>query len=309
MQARNRYAVASRTGLRYTVPLARTLASKHTIMQPPQQAVRQSTEEKPVKASSVGTACVIALLSCAPGWSQKPEYDFYREFRNILVPQYRSQDSSISPDGIATRYAAKLRNEGVAESEISRRLQLVRTHRTALENDYWNRFYLDEKSNFNREPNAFLVRTVQGKVPGTALDYAMGDGRNAIYLARLGWSVSGFDPADAAVDLAQKRAKELGLTLATSAVRDSEYDFGKNRFDLIVFSWSMPLVPIERVVESLKPGGIVVMECAAHFVGQNGMLRMFDSLKVIHYEVVRTKADFDNRMETEVLHLIATKVP
>jgi Tellurite resistance protein TehB len=163
-----------------------------------------------VKASSFGTACVIVLLACEAGWSQKPEYDFYREFRNTLVPQFRSQDPSISPDGLATRYAAKLRNEGVAESEISRRLRLVRSDRTALENDYWNRFYLDEKSNFNREPNAFLVRTVQGKMPGTALDYAMGDGRNAIYLARLGWSVSGFDPAGAAVDLAQKRTGRAG---------------------------------------------------------------------------------------------------
>jgi SAM-dependent methyltransferase len=260
-----------------------------------------------VKASRIGTGCVIALLACASGWSQKPEYDFYREFRNILVPQFRSQDPSISPEGIAERYAAKLRSDGTAESEISRRLQLVRSDRADLENDYWNRFYLNDKSNFNREPNGFLVQTVRGRAPGTALDYAMGEGRNAIYLASLGWSVSGFDPADAAVALAQKRAKELGLKLTTSAVPDSEYDFGKDRFDLIVFSWSMPLVPIERVVDSLKPGGIVVMECAAHFVGQNGMLRLFDPLKIIHYEIVRAKADFDNRMETEVLRLIATK--
>jgi hypothetical protein len=41
--------------------------------------------------------------------------------------------------------------------------------------------------------------------------------------------VWGFDPADAGVALAQKRAKELGLTLHTSAVRDSEYDFGKEK--------------------------------------------------------------------------------
>ena len=72
-----------------------------------------------MKASRIGTGCVIALLACASGWSQKPEYDFYREFRNILVPQFRSQDPSISPEGIAERYAAKLRSDGTAESEIS----------------------------------------------------------------------------------------------------------------------------------------------------------------------------------------------
>ena len=48
----------------------------------------------------------------------------------------------------------------------------------------------------------------------------MGDDCKAVHLARFGRSVSGFDPADAAVDPAQQRVKVLGLTLATSAVRD-----------------------------------------------------------------------------------------
>jgi hypothetical protein len=46
----------------------------------------------------------------------------------------------------------------------------------------------------------------------------MGQGRNSIYLA------------------------SLGLILHTSVV--SEYDFGKQRFDLILFNWTMPVVPI-----------------------------------------------------------------
>jgi hypothetical protein len=54
--------------------------------------------------------------------------------------------------------------------------------------------------------------------------------------------------ADAGVALAHKRAKELGLSLDLSAVRDSEYEFGKERFDLILFSWSMPLIPVEKVI-------------------------------------------------------------
>jgi hypothetical protein len=37
------------------------------------------------------------------------------------------------------------------------------------------------------------------------------------------------------------------------------------------------------------------------------MLELFQPLKITYYEVVQTKADFDNRMQTEVLHLIATK--
>ena len=135
----------------------------------------------------------------------------------------------------------------------------------------------------------------------------MGQGRNSIYLAQLGWEVWGFDPADAAVALAQRRARELGLTLHTAAVPDSEFDFGKERFDLVVFSWAMPLVPVERVVEALKPGGRVVMECAADFFGRNGMLKMFDALKILRYELVVGKADFYGRRQTEILRMVAVK--
>jgi SAM-dependent methyltransferase len=148
---------------------------------------------------------------------------------------------------------------------------------------------------------------VEGQRPGVALDYGMGEGRNAIYLASLGWQVWGFDPADEGVALAQSRAKELGLTLHT-AVRDSEYDFGKERVDLVLFSWTMPLMPVQKVVDSLKPGGIVVMECGADFVsGRNQMLHMFDPLQIVRYEIVRAKSDFYDRRETDVLRLVARK--
>ena len=247
------------------------------------------------------------ILACVCALGQKPEYDFYREFRNVFVPQLRSQEPSISEDGIAERYAAKLRAAGIGDTEISRQLRLIRSDRALLESDYWNRFYLNDKSNFNRAPNEFLVQVIRGRAPGTALDYGMGEGRNAVYLASLGWRVSGFDPADAAVALAQKRAKELGLALNASAVRDSEYEFGNERFDLILFSWSMPLIPVEKVIDSLKPGGIVVLECAADFVGRNGMLKMFDALQIVTYAVVRAKADFYNRMDTDVVRMVAMK--
>lgn len=250
---------------------------------------------------------VATLLCSALAFGQKPEYDFYSEFRNSVVPKVRAENPSVTNEQILKEYAAKLESEGVANSEIARRTRLIRTEHDLLESDYWNRFYTDGKSNFNRAPNSFLVQVVQGLTPGTALDYGMGEGRNALYLAKLGWRVWGFDPADAAVALAQKQAKELGLTLHTAAVRDSQYEFGKERFDLILFSWTMPLVPVGKVVDALKPRGIVVMECGADFVGRNGMLKMFDALQIIRYEIVRAKSDFYDRRETDVLRMVARK--
>ena len=117
------------------------------------------------------------IFACALASGQKPEFDFYREFRNSIVPQLRTEDPSVSEDRILDRYAAKLEAAAIPKSEIARRVKILRSERPLLEADYWNRFYLDGKSNFNRAPNSFLVQVVQGKVPGTALDYSMGEGR------------------------------------------------------------------------------------------------------------------------------------
>jgi hypothetical protein len=52
---------------------------------------------------------------------------------------------------------------------------------------------------------------------------------------------------------------------------------------------------------------MVVMEAAVDYVGRNGMLKMFDALKIVRYEIVRTKADFYDRQEIEVLRMVAIK--
>jgi hypothetical protein len=54
----------------------------------------------------------------------------------------------------------------------------------------------------------------------------------------------------------------------------------KQRFDLILFSWAMPLIDVKRVVGSLKPGGFVVVDCAVDYVSRNGILKKFDDLRI-----------------------------
>jgi SAM-dependent methyltransferase len=183
------------------------------------------------------TAAVLAtFFYSALAFGQKPEYEFYYKFCADFSPTLQEANLwSLTDEQIFEKYAAKLKADGVPGSEITRRIRLLRTEHN-LEADYWSRYYLDPDSNFNHAPNTFLMETVKGKQPGVALDYGMGQGRNAIYLASLGWDVWGFDPAEGGIAIAQKRAKELGLTLHTSAVRDSDYDFGQQRFDLILFS-------------------------------------------------------------------------
>lgn len=255
-------------------------------------------------------ALLLATLWCSErAFGQKPEYEFYYEYRTVFLDKVQEENHwSLTNEQVFEKYAAKLKSDGIAESEIARRLRLLRTEHAALEADHYSRYYLDSNSNFNHAPNRFLMQMVKGRQPGVALDYGMGQGRNSIYLASLGWQVWGFDPAEAGVAIAQRQAKDLGLTLHTSAVRDSEYDFGKERFDLILFSWAMPFVPVQKVLDSLKPGGIVVMECGTDFLpSRNAMLHLFDPLEIEHYEIVRDKSDWEGRRDVNIIRLVARK--
>ncbi len=226
-------------------------------------------------------------------WAQRAEYDFYKEGR----------------DKKPEAYADELRQAGTLEKEISRRLDLLRNHRTDLEADRWNRFYGNSASKYNREPNAFLTQVVEGIKPGVALDYAMGEGRNSLYLAKLGWTVYGFDISNTGVTIAKRHASELGLKIDAQVSSDASYDFGKDRFDLILFSWSMPLVDVRKVINALKPGGIVVMEFGPGFTGRNGMLQLFDELVIERYSLTHAVSDFSGRLETDIFRLIARKEP
>ena len=59
---------------------------------------------------------------------------------------------------------------------------------------------------FGVEPNRFLVAEVADLPPGRALDVACGAGRNAVWLAERGWTVTGVDFSDVALENARRLA-------------------------------------------------------------------------------------------------------
>ena len=58
-----------------------------------------------------------------------------------------------------------------------------------------------------------LVVQFAGSAAGRALDLACGSGRNALYLAELGWQVTAVDGSPVAVDVLRARAAERGLEI------------------------------------------------------------------------------------------------
>jgi Tellurite resistance protein TehB len=147
---------------------------------------KRLTAQGAVALSALFTMVLYSVLA----FGQKPEYEFYFEFRTVFGEKVQEENHwSLTNEQVFEKYAAKLKSDGIAEPEIARRLKLLRTEHAALEADFYSRYYLDNNSNFNHAPNHFLMEMVKGRQPGVALDYGMGQGRNSIYLATIGWQV------------------------------------------------------------------------------------------------------------------------
>jgi SAM-dependent methyltransferase len=128
------------------------------------------------------------------------------------------------------------------------------------ERQAYDDIYSSQRDLFSAEPNAFMVRMVAGRRPGRALDVAMGQGRNALWLASQGWTVAGFDISPVAIDQARKEAAKRGLQMETSVIPYERFDWGKEKWDLIVFSYFFPRATLSKVRDSLKPGGLLLVE-------------------------------------------------
>ena len=260
------------------------------------------------------SAAVLAILLCLPPLPSQtrdegeariaqlpPDQRAYERFRHWFGIQ--TPDIQKSP-AAEQKYRAYLKTAGFSDSEIDAQLKLISDHEDELEAARWNRFLTAEKPRFNTAPNAFLVEMVKGRTPGAALDVGMGQGRNAIWLAQRGWSVTGFDPADKAVALANETAKNLGLHLNTEITTSERFDFGANRWDVILLSYAGGRDLTEKIEKGLKPHGILVIEAFhrdATKVGSIGpavvfdtgeLIRIFPDLRVVRYEEPLAVADF-----------------
>src|SRR5439155_10668659 len=114
---------------------------------------------------------------------------------------------------------------------------------------------------FNLKPNQTLIDAVKGKKSGTALDIAMGQGRNAVFLATQGWKVTGVDISAEGIKQAKEAAAKQKVKLDTVEADIDTYDLGKDRWDLVtlIYAGNDPKL-IERIKPAIKKGGMFVVE-------------------------------------------------
>jgi tellurite methyltransferase len=124
----------------------------------------------------------------------------------------------------------------------------------------WDERYREGRG-MPEEPSALLVQN-RALLPaaGRALDIAMGSGRNALYLASLGFSVTGVDVSTVAVELSREKAARLGLAVEAIVADLEDYRLPVDTYDLIINFHYLQQSLAGPIMRALRRGGLLVFE-------------------------------------------------
>lgn len=127
----------------------------------------------------------------------------------------------------------------------------------------WDERYAAADLVWSREPNQFVAAELADLPPGTAVDLAAGEGRNAIWLASRGWTSTAVDFSQVALDKGARLAEDAG-TEVTWVRADATTWQPPEPVDLVVVAYlQLPAEDRGRAVRSavtmLRPGGTLLV--------------------------------------------------
>jgi 2-polyprenyl-3-methyl-5-hydroxy-6-metoxy-1,4-benzoquinol methylase len=251
---------------------------------------------------SVAPAAVLALLLSPLTPAQTAgEVKLWQDF----VATAKSDQTQLNPEN----HRQHLIQGGMTEAQANERVALLRklydaypAFRQQIQAIGFNNLYRDRnQTRFTTDPSTFLVAMTKDLKPGRALDVAMGQGRNVLYLASKGWDVTGFDIAEEGLKVAQANAARAGLAIRAVKAGWDDFDFGHEQWDLICFIYTdAPVVDpqfVARVRDGLKTGGLLLMDRPYRSLDHpepqwrdteadkaNAWLKAWSSLQIVHYE-------------------------
>lgn len=131
--------------------------------------------------------------------------------------------------------------------------------------NFWNERYGNEEYAYGKSPNAFLKQELVKLEPGKILFPAEGEGRNAVFAARLGWDAHAFDPSIEGKKKAELLAAKNKVTINYELAGYQDVSYPTESFDCIAFTYTHMPSELRKVTHKklstfLKPGGTIIME-------------------------------------------------
>ena len=163
---------------------------------------------------------------------------------------------------------------------------------------FWDKKYETEAYIFGKEPVEFLGEHIDLLPRGKALDIAMGEGRNAVFLAKNGFTVDGCDISEIAIKKALDLAKENNVKVRAFVADLETYKLPQNTYDVIACFYYLQRDLVPQMKEALKPGGMIIYETYTienqergfegpknkdYLLKPNELLDLFKDFKIIYY--------------------------
>ncbi|SMG39999.1 Methyltransferase domain-containing protein [Marivirga sericea] len=196
--------------------------------------------------------------------------------------------------------------------------------------EFWNERYAKQEFIYGTEPNEFLREELENLPIGKIILPCDGEGRNAVFAAKLGWEVNAFDFSPSAKVKANKLAQKEAVRPNFEIADIHEKDYKENSADVVAliyahFPEALRKIAHQKAVKWLKPGGKLILEAFNPKQMENTsggpkniemlyteeMLREdFKELKIENLESLEINLSEGafHKGKAEVIRLIATKI-
>ena len=129
----------------------------------------------------------------------------------------------------------------------------------------WNERYSKEEFAYGEQPNNYLAEQLKKLNVGTILFPAEGEGRNAIFAARLGWQVSAFDISVEGKNKALRLAEINKVTIDYQVGELQTLNYNTEQFDAIALIYAHFPADIKSLYHKtldkyLRKKGIIIFE-------------------------------------------------
>ncbi len=172
-----------------------------------------------------------------------------------------------------------------------------------------------ELEDYASAPVKLVAETAKMLTPGRALDLACGTGRNAVWLATQGWSVTAVDGAAAAIEALGRRAQQAGVAVQVKVadLEKQQFRIEPGAWDLICICYYLQPALFEPAKRGLAPGGVIIaivhIDLPGERPGQHRLRRgelagYFRDLEILHSYEGRPD---DPAHQREVAEIVARK--
>lgn len=166
----------------------------------------------------------------------------------------------------------------------------------------WNERYSKEEFAYGEQPNNYLKEQLLKLKPGTILFAAEGEGRNAVFAARLGWSVSAFDISIEGKNKALRLAEANKVKIDYKAGELQTLNYNTEQFDAIALIYAHFPADIKSQYHKtldryLRTNGFVIFEAFSKkhidYLSKNEKVGGPKEIAML-FSIDELKADFAN---------------